>query len=116
MPTVLGQVREPTVDVVVPLYVRVANAIREAVVAADLKPGDALPPECLLVRDFEVSRVTLRKAVDLLASEGLVVRRQGLGTFLAAPKVRHPHVGLYSTREIAGFFGLQSRPMSFGSG
>jgi GntR family transcriptional regulator len=97
---------DPTADVAVPLYRRLSAAIRDDILARDLRPGDALEPERVLVNDFRVSRVTLRKAIDELVNEGLVVRKQGLGTFVAAPKVRHPHVGLHSTREVAGFYGL----------
>ena len=47
-----------------------------------LGADDALPPERDLADDFGVSRITVRKAIDGLVSEGLLVRRQGSGTFV----------------------------------
>lgn len=55
-----------------------------------LEVGDALPPERSLCEAFEISRVTLRRALDELAREGYLVRRQGSGTFVARPKVTQP--------------------------
>ena len=49
-----------------------------------LGPDDALPPERDLATDFNVSRITVRKAIDGLVGEGLLVRRQGSGTFVRA--------------------------------
>lgn len=55
-----------------------------------LEVGEALPPERSLCEMFEVSRVTLRRALDELAREGYLVRRQGSGTFVARPKITQP--------------------------
>lgn len=52
-----------------------------------LSVGDAIPPERALCDLFEVSRMTLRRAVDELVREGRLVRRQGAGTYVAAPKL-----------------------------
>lgn len=58
--------------------------------AGSLEVGEALPPERGLCEVFGVSRVTLRRAVDELAREGYLVRRQGSGTFVARPKITQP--------------------------
>lgn len=55
-----------------------------------LAPGDAIPPERRLARDLEVSRPTLRAAIDELVRVGLLRRRQGSGTYVADPKVPGP--------------------------
>ncbi len=90
-----------------PLYVRVALALRHRILVGDaFSPGDAIPPERVLVRDFGVSRITLRRAIDLLVDEHLLVRRRGIGTFVASPRVPYPLVGLHSTRDIARAHGL----------
>ena len=47
------------------------------------KPGEAIPSELELAARFKVSQGTVRKAIDELAAEGLLVRRQGKGTFVA---------------------------------
>lgn len=67
-----------------PLYQQLQHAVRQAIERRALKPDDALPPERDLAADLEVSRITIRKAFDGLVSEGLLTRRQGAGTFVAA--------------------------------
>ncbi|WP_259780127.1 GntR family transcriptional regulator [Aestuariispira ectoiniformans] len=72
-----------------PLYRRLKNGIRKAIEQGVLSPDDALPPERDLAQKLEVSRVTVRKAVGSLVEEGLLVQRQGAGTFVA-PRVEQP--------------------------
>jgi len=67
-----------------PLYQQLQRALRHAIETRLLGPDDALPPERDLATDFSVSRITVRKAIDGLVSEGLLVRRQGSGTFVRA--------------------------------
>lgn len=54
---------------------------------ATLSPGEPLPVERDLAREFGVARMTLRRAVDAFVAEARLIRRQGSGTFVAAPKV-----------------------------
>ena len=58
------------------------RALREAIDRRILDADDALPPERDLADEFGVSRITVRKAIDGLVSEGLLMRRQGSGTFV----------------------------------
>ena len=67
-----------------PLYKQLQKALREAIQGKILSPDDALPPERDMADEFNVSRITIRKALDGLVSEGLLTRRQGAGTFVAA--------------------------------
>src|SRR5580693_865666 len=67
-----------------PLYQQLQRALRAAIETRVLGPDDALPPERDLATDFSVSRITVRKAIDGLVSEGMLVRRQGSGTFVCA--------------------------------
>jgi GntR family transcriptional regulator len=67
-----------------PLYQQLQRALRRAIESRVLAPDDALPPERELASDFSVSRITVRKAIDGLVSEGMLVRRQGSGTFVRA--------------------------------
>lgn len=48
-----------------------------------MKPGEALPAKRDLAADFSISRITVRKALDALVADGLLVRRLGAGTFVA---------------------------------
>lgn len=67
-----------------PLYQQLQRALREAIETGVLGPQDALPPERELASGHGVSRVTVRKAIDGLVSEGLLLRRHGSGTFVRA--------------------------------
>jgi GntR family transcriptional regulator len=67
-----------------PLYQQLQRALREAIESGALGPADALPSERQLAAELGVSRITVRKAIDGLADEGLLVRRQGSGNFVGA--------------------------------
>jgi GntR family transcriptional regulator len=67
-----------------PLYQQLQRAIRNAIASRRLGPEDALFPERDLATQLSVSRITVRKAIDGLVSEGLLMRRQGSGTFVCA--------------------------------
>jgi GntR family transcriptional regulator len=66
-----------------PLYLEVRRRLLDRLAAGEWAPGDALPPETALAQEFEVSIGTLRKAVDDLVAEGMLVRQQGRGTFVS---------------------------------
>jgi GntR family transcriptional regulator len=63
---------------------KVAEQLRGMVLRGELAPSAQLPTEPELSRALNVSRATLRAALDSLAREGVVVRRRGVGTFVAA--------------------------------
>jgi GntR family transcriptional regulator len=67
-----------------PLYQQLQRALRDAIERQVLAPNDALPPEREIASDLRVSRITVRKALDGLVEEGLLVRRQGSGNFVAS--------------------------------
>ena len=67
-----------------PLYQKLQQALRQAIHNRVLAPDEALPPERDMAEEFAVSRITVRKALDGLVGEGLLTRRQGAGTFVAA--------------------------------
>ncbi len=66
-----------------PLYQQIKGLILHSLQAGEWKPGEAIPSEMELAARFRVSQGTVRKAIDELAAENLVVRRQGKGTFVA---------------------------------
>lgn len=66
-----------------PLYQQIKSLLLQALDAGEWGPGAAIPSETELARRFGVSQGTVRKAVDALASENLLVRKQGKGTFVA---------------------------------
>ena len=65
-----------------PLYQQLQRALREAIDKRILGPDEALPAERQLASDLAVSRITVRKAIDGLVNEGLLVRRPGSGNFI----------------------------------
>lgn len=67
-----------------PLYQQLQRALRKAIEIRLLAPEDALPAERDLAAAFNVSRITVRKALDGLVTDGLLVRRQGSGNFVSA--------------------------------
>ena len=66
-----------------PLYQQIKALILGSLQAGEWKPGEAIPSENDLAARFKVSQGTVRKAIDELASENLLVRRRGKGTFVA---------------------------------
>jgi len=84
----------------IPQYKRLAAQMREHIRAGDLKPGDRLPSWAQMRRDYGVNIVTIERAQKELAAEGLLVTRQGSGTFVAEPQsvpVRKGIIGLCGT-------------------
>ncbi|HJP67294.1 MAG TPA: GntR family transcriptional regulator, partial [Sphingomicrobium sp.] len=67
-----------------PLYLQLQRILRSAIESHVLSPDEALPPERDLAEAYNVSRVTVRKALDGLVHARLLTRRQGAGTFVAA--------------------------------
>lgn len=65
-----------------PLYIRIQDALIEQLKSGALKPGDRMPTEDVLMREHAVSRITVRKALELLQHQGLIERYAGKGTFV----------------------------------
>jgi GntR family transcriptional regulator len=68
----------------VPLYKEVKRLLTETLSSGEWKPGTAIPAEWKLAERFNVAIGTVRKAVDELVSENILIRQQGRGTFVAA--------------------------------
>jgi GntR family transcriptional regulator len=66
-----------------PLYLQIKALLESSLEAREWAPGTAIPSEIELAGRFSVSQGTVRKAIDALAADNLVVRRQGKGTFVA---------------------------------
>ena len=90
-----------------PLYAQVRTLMVAAIVEGRWQPGDALPSENQLAAEYGVSQGTLRKALDALAADNLVVRHQGRGTFVAA---HTPQRELFHFFHIAGDDGSRQLP------
>lgn len=86
-------------------YVAVRDHLQQRISA--MEPGEQLPTEPVLCQQYGVSRITLRRAVEDLSREGLIVRKQGRGTFVTEPRytqqVRETLAG-----RVTGFFRQQA--------
>lgn len=72
-----------------PLYQQIKGLILQSLQAGEWKPGELIPSEIELAGRYRVSQGTVRKAVDELAGDNLLVRRQGKGTFVATHTEQH---------------------------
>jgi GntR family transcriptional regulator len=90
-----------------PLYAQVRMGLEKRLSGGEWRPGDRIPGEPELCLEYGVSRPVVRQALQELAMAGAVVRRKGLGTFVAEPKVVsrslvHSLVGFYEDMERMG--------------
>lgn len=69
-------------------YDRIAADLRRKIQAGQLVPGSQMPAETALQADYNVSLLTMRRALDLLQAEGLIEKQQGKGTFVRKPRRR----------------------------
>lgn len=72
-----------------PLYLQIKTLIMRGLQSGEWRPGESIPSEMDLAQRFRVSQGTVRKAIDALADENLLVRRQGKGTFVATHAEQH---------------------------
>lgn len=98
MVSIIIESRSPT-----PLYVQLVEQFRHMIESGELKPGDQFPTELELVEKYGVARITVRRAINELVQDGLLVRRQGKGTFVARPKIEREliNVSSFSNRMLA---------------
>jgi GntR family transcriptional regulator len=78
----------------VALYMQIASALAGEIERHRFKPSGRLPAEQELMKRYGVSRITVRQAIARLILQGLVVSKQGKGTFVAGPVVQHQLEGL----------------------
>lgn len=90
-----------------PLYLQVADHLRQSILE-ERSPGDLLPSERELAESFEVSLITVREAMRLLADQGYVSRQPGKGTFVL-PGARKQR----DERHVAVLWKLMNTPMGF---
>ena len=71
-----------------PHYMRVQEVIRDRILSGEWEPGEQIPTERELEKEFSLSRMTISKGLANLVSEGFLLRRQGQGTFVALASTR----------------------------
>jgi GntR family transcriptional regulator len=85
-----------------PLYARVKAIVLARITAGDWPPGTAIPTEMELARELGVSQGTVRKALDTLSAEQVLVRRQGSGTYVAEHTPAHVMFRFFNIYDDAG--------------
>ncbi len=83
-----------------PLYFQIEMDLRKRIVDGGFKPGHLLPSERELIKSYNVSRLTVREAINRLVSQGLVVKKQGKGTFVAEQRADYMVGPLNSSSEV----------------
>jgi len=78
----MTQIEELSNSEATPLYIQVAELLKSKIIAGEYKLGERLPRELTLAENYNVSRITIRSALDLLANEGVIIKKQGKGTFV----------------------------------
>lgn len=91
----------PTIDrrSPIPYYLQLADLLRAEISVRAGKGGAALPSENILLKKYEVSRATVRSALNALEREGLIYRRRGKGSFVAVRRIESDLTALVSTTE-----------------
>jgi GntR family transcriptional regulator len=79
---ILKQTASINREVFEPAYAQLAGILRQSMATGLLRPGDQLPSEAQLVERYGVSPMTVRRAINILADQGVVVAKQGRGTFV----------------------------------
>jgi GntR family transcriptional regulator len=80
---------KPDSETSTPLYLQLANKLANGIRLGYWQSDEALPSERVLSESLQISRVTARKAIDMLCARGLLVRKHGSGTYLR-PKLEQP--------------------------
>lgn len=83
----------------IPLYFQLLTLIKRQIHSGILKPGDMVPSESQLCSQYNVSRSTVRQALNQLVEENLIIRRRGKGSFIANQKLPRSLNHLYSFSE-----------------
>ena len=92
-------------DVMTPLYVQLMDEVEKDIREGKYKPGDKIMTEAEMAKFYGVSLITVRKAIGSLMEKGLVVRRQGKGTFVTKPKISRDMKKLQSFSEMCEQMG-----------
>jgi GntR family transcriptional regulator len=101
---------------VIPKYYQLANILRQQIENGDFQPYDAIPSERQLEQRYNLSRPTIRQAIDLLSRQGYLFRVHGKGTFVSPPKLQKGILELTSFSEDMRKRGLKpgQRILEFG--
>ena len=92
-----------------PLYLQVKQKIMDRIQSGEFKDGDMLPTESVLQKEYEVSRATIRNALDEIEKEQLILRKRGVGTTIHKRKFKKELMKLQSFSSLMASRGLKPR-------
>lgn len=102
-----------------PLYAQITQKLKNDISSGVLQAGSRIPSETVLCSTYHVSRVTVRRALSDLASEGFLEKKQGKGTFVTAKRIAHEIKAVSSFHDTcrlngmtpsSGVIGVKERP------
>jgi DNA-binding GntR family transcriptional regulator len=85
-----------------PVYAQLADSLRQQILAGSYRPGEKLPSENMLVEMYKVSPMTVRRAINLLASQGIVSTARGSGTYVKEVELGSAAFYLQDLKELFG--------------
>ncbi|MCP3032536.1 phosphonate metabolism transcriptional regulator PhnF [Halobacillus sp. A1] len=91
-----------------PMYYQIEEDIKQRIEKEEFRPSDMIPSERELSETFDVSRMTVRQALNNLVSEGILYREKGRGTFVAEKKIEQPLQGMTSFTEDMKARGMEA--------
>jgi GntR family transcriptional regulator len=117
MTMILNSLKDESIDKrsPIPMYYQIMRQLLEKISDGEFAVESALPPERELAEAYRVSRMTVRQAIAELVNEGVLVRRKGIGTFVAPPKMEQTLSRLTSFTEDMAQRGMKAgaRVISF---
>ncbi|HCR44078.1 MAG TPA: GntR family transcriptional regulator [Ruminococcaceae bacterium] len=81
-----------------PLYQQLIEEVKRKIKSGEFTQGDKIPSEPEFMKTYEVSRITVRKAIEELVTEGYLTKKQGKGTFVNKPKIKRKIENIMSFR------------------
>lgn len=97
-----------------PLYIQLRDMIKGQIESGILKPGDKVPSETALQKSFNVSRVTVRKAIEELVRNNYLIKLQGKGTYVSQVQELHRKKVCQALRSFADFKAKRQLQRFFG--
>lgn len=79
---------------IVPIYQQIKEDIKKLIKDGTYKAKDKIPSEQELIREFNASRITVRRAIEELCNEGYLIKMQGKGTFVSSPRIHRKIIGM----------------------
>lgn len=99
-----------------PLYRQIKSLITQSLETGEWRPGESIPSEMELAQRYQVSQGTVRKAVDELAMENILVRKQGKGTYVATHTEERWQYRFLRLQSANGVSNPQNRVLNFTKG